>query len=151
MKELVTVLIALMVLGGCGGRRVSVLQKEKEASAYQETISGRKLEDPKRYRIDPGLLARYRSAISANANQLILRSDPGDDLFHVTEVQIESVFLGEPSIVGARVSGVVDSKFDRWRLMHPEGQKAEFVAHYLFNREGMYQGVRNSELVRVWD
>jgi hypothetical protein len=150
MKELNLTVIVLCVVG-CSGAHHSVTKKSKESSAYEQTVRGEQLEDAGQYRIDRDLLARYRQAITENANELLLRSDPGNDLFHVTEVEIESVFLGDPSIIGARVSGVVDMSFQRWRLMHPEGNKAEYYAHYIFGPNGQYQGVRNADLVRVWN
>jgi len=150
MKELVYVLI-VMLAAGCGGPRRALVQKEKVPTAYEATVRGDQLRDPGKYRIDRDLLVRYRNAIAANANELLIRTDPGDDLFHVTDVQIESVFLGTPSVIGARVTGTVDPKFEPWRLMHPDGQKAEFTAHYLFDREGAYRGLRNADLVRVWN
>jgi hypothetical protein len=114
------------------------------------TISGEQLERPKEHRINPDLLGKYRTAITQNANELIVRTDPGNDIFHVTEVEIESVFLGEPSIIGARVTGRIDETFRKWYLTHPDGTNAEFVADYIFTSEGRYQKVRNCSLVRVY-
>jgi hypothetical protein len=147
-----SVLVLILACGvGCGGAYLPMSKKSDEPSAFEQTIRGDQLEDPGQYRINRDILAKYQQEIRANANELLIRTDPGDDLFHVTEVEIESVFLGDPSIIGARVSGVVDGKFDRWGLMHPEGDKAEFAAHYLFGPDGQYQGIRNADLVRVWN
>lgn len=150
MKKLVVLMILLCSIG-CRSVYYSTVKRSDEPSAHEQTIRGKQLVDPGRYRIPPDLLAKYRTAIAANANELLVRADPGDDLFHVSDVQIESVFLGDPSIIGARVSGVVDGKFGRWRLMHPEGNKAEFAAHYMFGPEGQYRGIRNADLLRVWN
>jgi len=149
MKRFTCFCIVLLV-AGCGTRTRTASKQGPPASAFEVTISGEQLEQPKEHRISPDLLAKYRTAITQNANELIVRTDPGNDIFQVTDVEIESVFLGKPSIIGARVTGQVDENYRKWYLIHPDGQNAEFQADYLFTPEGQYQNVRNVSLVRVY-
>jgi len=149
MKRFACLSLVVLIAGCATGTR-STAKKEKPASAFEATISGEQLSAPKEHRIDPGLLTRYRTAITQNANELIVRSDPGNDIFKVTDVEIQSVFLGDPSIIGARITGKVDENYRKWYLIHPDGRNAEFVADYLFTPEGHYKMVRNATLVRVY-
>jgi hypothetical protein len=149
MKRFACFCIVLLI-AGCGTGTRSARKEGPPPSAFEVTIRGEQLETPKEHRIDPNLLSRYRTAITQNANELIIRTDPGNDIFHVTDVEIESVFLGKPSIIGARVTGKVDDKYRKWYLIHPEGRNAEFLADYVFTPEGQYQKVRNASLVRVY-